>query len=328
MSQDHERSDETASIASDVRNQEGDGIAETDTDDPEETQLTVEVERLAQENERLRQEYARAQQVTYRKTAVGLFIVGVFSIAGATIFPAARTVLLALGGIGVFASILTYYLTPERVVPETVGSSVYQAHAATGRSLLDELGLTDQPVYVPLNDGRDTEADARTPTDRSSSRPPVRLFLPQSTSYELPAAEELTHLFVAPDETDTHRGVALKPTGASLFAEFERALTGELAVAPATLAAQLSDALVEQFELVEGTTVEADADENRVSIGVRGCVYGDGTQFDHPAASFLGTGFAHGLGRPIAVETTGVDDTRAEVVITCRWEGEEESPQQ
>lgn len=324
QNQEHEPSEPDPELTSEISSPENDDRMEIDAENATHDELAVELQRLVQENQRLRQEYARAKQVTYRKTALGLFTAGSIAIIGAMLFPTSETVLLTLGGIGIFGGLLTYYFTPERVVPESVGGSVYQAHMTTGVAMVDELGLTDHTIYVPVDRDERADSDGNGETDHAPKGGAVRLFCPQSANYELPSSDALTQLFVASDESDDQRGVAVTPTGAAMFDEFEYALTGELASTPEALATQLSDALIEQFELARGTTIEVDSDQHRVSVGVSGCIYGDGTQFDHPVASVLGTGFAHGIGRPIQVEALQPDRDDVDVIITCRWDGERE----
>lgn len=255
-------------------------------------------ERLAQ----LRAEYTRARRSQYRRTALGFLLVGLFALAGGGVFPAAQTVLFALGGTGIFIGLLTYYLTPERFLAADVGAGVYTALASTGDALTAELGLTDERTYVPTS----------APAD------PVRLYVPQRQTDELPDDEALRSLFVVP-ENDRRRGISLMPTGGALFTEFERVLVGELAETPSDLAEQLVDGLVEGFELVDAATWDLQAGDSQLSFGISGSAYGSVQRFDHPVASFLAVGVARGLDKPVTIETVAVDDGRADVVVSCRW---------
>jgi hypothetical protein len=270
------------------------------------TELTAQLEVLTEENRRLREEYARAQRTQYRRTALALAAVGTVAVLGGALFPDSRTVLFALGGTGVFAAVLTYYLTPEQFIAAEVGEGVYSALAETGSALIEELGLQDEEIYVP---GPETADD-----------PAVRLFVPQHTEFTLPDSEALDSMFVITD-AESERGVAVHPTGGPLFREFERTLSGDLHDETDLLAEQLSDGLVEQFELVESATPEIEGSDERVSVGLSGSAYGSVDRFDHPVASFLGVGFAAGLDCPVTVETTTVDDDRADYLVTCSWAG-------
>lgn len=269
-----------------------------DGDDPGPDALRAHVELLERENERLRREYARATRTRYRRTAAGLVGVGLVALGGAYLFPTTRTVLVVLGGIGIFGGLLTAYLTPERVVPATVGERVYAALAANGRAIVDDLGLADERVYVPTGDADD----------------PVRLFVPQRAAFALPEGAALGQPFVTTDDPRT-RGVSFRPTGQALFDEFERALAGDLAADPAAVAEQLVDGLAEQFELVEEARVDDDGD--RITVGVSGSAYGAVDRFDHPVASLLAVGVVHARDEPVAVAVHEGDD-RAAYLVTLR----------
>jgi len=217
----------------------------TDGDDAtSREELLARVDRLTEENRQLRDAVVAAKRTQYRRTALGLAALGVAAVAGALVLPAAREVLFALGGIGLFGGVLTYWLSPERFVSADVGRDAYVTLAGNERALVDELGLSDQRLYVPV-DGR------------------VRLFVPQREDTDVPAPGDLDRTLVAPDETT--RGVALDPSGQRLFDAFENALTGSLGTEPAPLAIQLTDALVEQFELVDAATPAVDVGGDAVA---------------------------------------------------------------
>jgi hypothetical protein len=284
--------------------------AQPDSEEPQSPndrdELEAQVELLTEENRRLREDYVRARRSRYRRTAIALAVVGLIAVGSGLVFLDSQAVLFALGGTGIFVGVLTWYLTPEQFVAASVGERVYAAFAETGTALTTELGLQDTHIYIPWDE---TAGSAATQ---------VRLFIPQQAEYDLPAATDLDSVFVITDQ-ETERGVALYPTGGPLFREFERALADDLRASPSTLADQLVDGLVEQFELVETTTSEIDADHDQVVIGVSGSVYGSADRFDHPIASFLGVGFAVGLDRPITVEAETVEGDRADVLVTCSW---------
>ena len=269
----------------------------TDGDTPDRATLAAQVDLLREENRRLREEYTRARRSNYRRTALGLALVGAVAAGAGILFPGARTVLFALGATGIFGALLTYYLTPERFIAVSVGEAIYRAFADNGRALADDLGL-GEPVYVPRAVADD-----------------VRLYVPQADAdgaTALPKDDALDPGFVIGDET---RGLALVPTGDTLFEEFERSLTGPLAERPGTLAEQLADGLIEQFELVDGADV--DASRERVTVGISGPAYGDVGRFDHPVASFLAGGFARAFDVPTDVTVTEADG-RADVSVTVR----------
>jgi len=262
------------------------------------------IRQLEAENKRLREEYVRTQQSRNRLTAGALLGVGLIGLAIGILFPAERTVFFALGTTGVFGAILTYFLSPQKVVPAAVGRSMYDTISDTGSAIRDELGLTAESVYCPVES---------TDSDRHA---PVRLFVPQSTDYEIPSDEDFRSTFVAPDD-HRRRGVALTPSAGRLLTEFERAASS-VSGQPETLATQLCDALVEQFELARSAEVELDVEGQRVTVRVEGCAYPSVSGFDHPVPSLIGCGFAHGLGEPVTVETEPADSDAASLV-TCRW---------
>jgi hypothetical protein len=276
--------------------------ADRDLSELDDAELTRRLRDLRAENRRLREAYARTQQLSYRRSAVALLTLGVLAVIGALVLPIGREVLFILGAVGLFGGTLTWFLTPERFVTATVGRSIYEAVADTGTRLRTELGLQETSVYVPVS---------RNAVDGV----PIRLFVPQSAAYTLPDQAELSSLYVLPESTP-ERGVAVRPTAAGLLREFE-ASAGTVADEPAELTAQLVDALVEQFELVDGAEPEIDTASNRVTVYVRGAAWGDTDAFDHPVVSFLGTGFAFGFDRPITVEVTEAD---GRTLVTCRWE--------
>jgi len=277
------------------------GINDRDeTDEEAATTLRAELAVLREENRRLREEYARARKSEYRRAALVLAGAGVLSVLAGLVVTTAQTVLFALGGTGLFVGVLTYYLTPERLVPATVGRDVYTTMAETGASVVAELDLQDDRVYVP--------------TDRGS--PEARLFVPQHAEYAVPDEAALADAFVVGDD-ESERGFSTRATGDALFERFEEARTGEFGPDPAAMARQLSEALVEQFELIEGTAV--DAGDGRLTVEVTGSTYGRVDRFDHPVPSLLASGLAHGLDEPVTLEVTRSDGD-AGALVTCRWD--------
>lgn len=272
----------------------------------ERTTLVAQVELLQEENQRLRRAFAHARHTEYRRAAIGLAIVGVVAIVGSIAFPTVRTVLLVLGATGLFAAIMSYYLTPERFVPAAVGEYVYAAAVSDHERLVAELGLQDTRVYVPTVVAGDRAA---------------RLFVPERQEYRLPAEEDLDSLLVITDDSQK-RGAAFEPTGMALFREARQTIAGDIASEPHRLCDQLADATVDVFELADTATTEVDASDGRASIGIGGSAYGAIDRFDHPVASLFATGLAVGLETSVALEVTTGDD-RAEYLITCRWEVDE-----
>ena len=279
-------------------------VDEPNTDDrsddaprPSREELETQLDLLAEENQRLRAEYARVRTSQYRRTALGLAGLGAVAIGGGLLFPGARSVLFILGAIGLFGGLLTFYLTPEQFIAASVGERVYAAFADTVHDLATDLALSDHRVYVP------TDGD-------------TWLFVPQHDRFELPAPEPLEPGFVAVDDAQA-RGLVTDPTGARLFAEFDAARTGPLADRLGPLASQLTDALVEQFELADSIRVETTTDRGQVTFAVTGEPYGALDRFDHPVASFLAVGIARGLDAPVTLAIAG-GEYETEYLVTVK----------
>jgi len=285
-----------------------DGAAgrEPDTEPVDAAERTARIELLEAENRRLREEYTRARRSNYQRTAIGMGAIGAVSLLGAIAFPGNATVLLALAAIGFFGALLTYYLTPERFVAATVGEGVYAPTAENGDAIVGELGLSDRRRYLPR------EAATREAT----------LYVPQDGDDPLPDADALDSTFVVGE--DGARGLALRPVGGALFAEFERALAGPLAGEPAPLADQLMDGLTAVFELADAVVPDLAESGDGCSFGIDGSAFGAVDRFDHPIASFLAVGLAVGLDRPVDVEVTGSGD-RFDYRVTCFWEPDEKT---
>lgn len=263
-------------------------------DGTEEESLQSRVAVLEAENRRLREEYARTQQASYRRTALGLLLVGTIGLIGGIVFPDARTVLFALGGTGVFAGVLTYVITPERFISVRVGTRVFQALRADRDAVIDELGLQGDPVYVPVDE--------------------VRLFVPRKRGYPIPDAADLANLFVVPTDSQ-HGGVSFRPTGEPLFEEFETATDQSVTSDLQTITPAIADALVELFELADGIDHGVDTDTERITFELTGLALGDPTSIDHPVPSFLAVSLARTLETPI---TVGIADDDP-LVITCQY---------
>ncbi|WP_276253265.1 bZIP transcription factor [Halomontanus rarus] len=270
--------------------------------DQEIVRLTARNELLSEENERLRSEYARARRSQYRTSATALAGLGTLALVGGLLLPDARETLFVLAAIGLFVGVVTYYLTPTQFVSADVGERVYANLAANEAAIAGELGLYDQRLYLPGDELR-----------RGI------LYVPQHPEFELPADPDTTFLTARGE-----RGIALETTGSALFEEFERTLTAELASTPVTLASQVVDGLVEQFELARSVDSDVDAEAGRATFAVDGSAFGDVDRFDHPIASFLAVSFAVGLDRPITLEVAPAEGG-ADWLVTCRWEPDSDS---
>lgn len=272
--------------------------------------LAARVRILEFENARLRNERDRTAERRHRRGALAFFGLGTLSAVAGYVLPASQTLLFSLAGIGLFSAVLTYYLTGSNLISVSTIERVYLAHAETLAEMVGELGLQDVAVYVPTDD-----------TSRSEGLTRVRLFVPQQPDYDLP--EELESVFVVTDEGQ-RRGIAVHPVGSALFAAFSESLRDPLAETPDGLANQLAAALVEDFELVSEATPEYDPRNERLTVRVRDSALGPVDRFDHPVVSFVATGLAYGLDRPIRTEVRPRDDATA--LVVCSWDADGPGP--
>lgn len=267
----------------------------------EREELAARVTTLEAENERLRNAVAAVQRRRYRYTALGLAIVGGVALFGAALFPPLQTVLIALGGTGLFGATLTYFLTPERFVSASVGERIYGTLADNEAAIIDDLDLRGDPVVVPT----------------SGAAAPARVFVPQRPDADPPEADDMAAPFV----TGRENGLAVEPTGAALY----EVLTDAVGTMPSNagrIAAVTGDALVEQFELIDAVDVDAE-EEGRVTMAVDGSAYGPIDRFDHPVASLLATTLAVELETPVTVDVESTE--RVDWTVTCRFDASDAS---
>lgn len=253
---------------------------------------------LEEENERLRARYSTARQSQHRRTALGLAGVGLFAGGLAGVVPMVREPLIGIAAIGLFSAVLTWYLTPERFIPADVGQSVFEPLSRNEASLADQLGLSDERIYL------ETEAG-------------FRLYIPQRSSEQLPDVADLTHPLVVADGAD-ESGLSLEPSGAGLYRE-HRATRSSQPKAVSKAAAQLGESLREHFELVRSYEFDVDADDSRVTVELTEPAYDDPAVFDHPIVSFLGVGLADQLNKPVRVEVAELDSDAETWSVTLRW---------
>lgn len=239
----------------------------------------------------------------HRRLALALAAVGIALFAIGWYVPGSRDVLFALGGTGVFAGVLLAFLTPESYIPASVGGDVYAALATNQVAMLGELGLTDRRIYVP----REVQGTGT-----------ASLFVPQRDDFSLPSAAALEDLFVVSDDGTGH-GVSLRPSAGELIEDLATTGSAGLEDRPGRLAVQLADALREGYGLVDGVAHDVHADGGRASFTVVGGALGPADRFDDPVSSFLASGLAVGLGRPVTVEVTPYEGRGFDHVVTCRW---------
>ena len=271
--------------------------------------LTSRIGQLEAENRQLRQAVTDTSHQQYRGTARGLIAVGL--LCGVVGFATAGSdVLFALAGIGLFSGVLTYYLSPDRIVAADLGSRIYAATARSYDELCADLGLSDRRLYVPVAS--------------SNSADEVRLFVPQQASMEPPTEEALkTGTFVTDSQSGSY-GLSVHPTGGGLFGAFRTILDGPLEPTPQAAAEQLSDAVVEDFELAKSVAIDTDADaagdadgdQGRLSVHFVDSLYEPRSGFDHPLVSFFAVGLAVALDAPVEATVTDTDPFS----VSLHWE--------
>ena len=258
--------------------------------DAESASPAARVVQLEREVARLREEYAAVQRTRYRRLALGFAAIGVAALVGAAALPPVRTVLVALGGTGLFGAVMTYYLTPEQFVPVDVSERITADLASNQADLVAELDLQPDRVYVPRPD-----------------RPVATLFVPRAPDYELPSGDALDQVLVV-SENPAARGLAFTPAGNALFVEFEQLLDAPLAADADRLCDQLCEGLTDGIELVDRAETTVDAASDRVTVRLDGSLYGGPERFDHPALSFLAVGLARGLDTPVVMAPKTADE--------------------
>ncbi|RDI69686.1 hypothetical protein [Halopelagius longus] len=270
------------------RNGEADGLV-----DP------AEVRRLRAENERLRERYAQTRRSKHRRTALGLAVVGLLAGGVAALVPMVRGPLVAVAATGVFAAVLTWYLTPERFVPADVGEAVVSPLLRNERAIVDRLNLSDRRTYVRTEDG-------------------PRVYVPRTPVEGVPSDAELDGPFVVTDDATTS-GVALVPSGAELYREFAETDSADGVTEPEAVVARLTEAVVETFELARSaeSSIETTADGARATVELSEPAFGPSADFDHPVGSFLAIGLATEFGTSVTAETSQHDSGM--VVLNYRW---------
>lgn len=261
---------------------------------------------LEAENRRLRRDVARANRVKSRRGTLALGAAGTLALALGAVFPSSQSVLIAVGSTGIFAALLTYYISPRQYLPVSVGEGVYEALVETRDAMAHELGAADEQRYVPAERGEG-----------------VRLYVSRCESGHgnSTSAGSLTKTL----GVDGSEAIALYPVGEALFERFERTVAGSLSDRPETLVKQISEGLVDHFELVNWIDEEVELSANRITLGVAGSRLGAVEHVDHPVASFVGVCVARGLNRPVTVQTTPTPDRNVDYVVTCSWEPDEGS---
>lgn len=268
----------------------------TDTNE-QSVSLNSELDAIRAEKASLSADYSRARTASHRKTALALAAIGVIAVLGGIVFPDVRATLFVIGSVGLFGGVLTWYLTPERVVPIGVSESVYDATTSTLTGIRHELGLQPLTVYVPATDG-------------------VRGFIPRHHGFELP--DNATHTFVTDDGVS--RGLTFSPTGEGLVQEFEHIRTTQASTDATIAVERISRTLIEHFEIVGDVTVDEATKTSLRTISVQDAAFGSVTRVDHPVVSTLACGIVRATGESVIVRS--VDDTTVTVQTKPEFDAE------
>ncbi len=246
----------------------------------------------------------------YRGLAAVLFVIGV-AFLGFAVLADATEVVFVIGGIGVFGGVLSYYLTHDRFVAAEVDERVQAAAARNYEGIRADLGLSGRRIYVPLGTHADDDTD-QPHLDRNE----VRLYIPKQSELDLQDVTEPPADSVVVTNSTAISGLSLHPSGSGLFAAFRSALNTPLETDPQGLHQQLSDAVVEEFDLARSVTAELSPEGDRMSVTFSGVLYDTHPRFDHPLVSIFAVGLAVGLDSP--VETT-IPDTDS-FSVTFHWQ--------
>lgn len=229
--------------------------------------------------------------VAFAVLGVGAAVLSTTGVVAAEL----QGVVAALGGAGVFLSLLTLALTgtgtPDR------DAALFDRLAGNYERAVGELGLAETHYYVP-----------------TGGEPPVRLFVPQRAEAPVPSVDKLRATFVGRRETGGLLGLAFDPSGLALLPETDTDLPSE----PRTLAGRLCGTLVDRMELAEIAQPNVDVDTGRATLAFRGTAYGPIERFDHPVRSFVGVGLALGLDRPVRTEVVETADGEFRIRYTWR----------
>lgn len=204
-------------------------------------------------------------------------------------------VLTALAATLTVGGVLNHVLVQGRDLPLSVTESTVTAAADTVETLVAARDLPDERVYVPSTGDRGPQ-----------------LVVPVSDEDVLAAAGRTV------DDADTD-GVAVTPSAAGLVARFDGQGVDAVADSPAERLDALCDALTAVYELAGGATPTVEG--GHATIAVRACPIGQPRRVDHPVSSFLATGLAEALDRPVEVTAVRPDEgNRAYAFeVSLRW---------
>lgn len=235
-------------------------------------------------------------------TMFAFLLLGGSAVGGAVLYPAQQTVLLAVAYTFLFGVLLVGVLSNQQYVQTSFHEAVVGDLLRNEGAVVDSWDLQRTQVYIP----------------RHSGPVPATLFIPKHLDFEIPPESALDSLFVTTG-TLKQEGITFVPSGARLYEEFATATGPDLSDAPATLASELTDALVELFEIATQATTHIERNRDVVVCDIGLNAHENTPKINHPVVSFLGTGLAVGLDRPVVVDSQTTTGGRYDLVVEFRW---------
>jgi hypothetical protein len=209
--------------------------------------------------------------------------------------------LLALSGTLLVGGVANHVLAAGRDLPLAVTASTAAAAGTTVESLLAQRDLDDRRVYLP-------------PT---ADRGP-RLVVPDGEGDPIAHAERAFD--------DQTAAIVVTPTAAEMVTRFREHRTDAVATDATHHVDALCDGVTAVYDLAADASGTVDGRDATVSV--RGCPLGEPERIDHPVSSFLATGLAAALDRPVELSEVRADGGEQAYAFTVelRWPaGEQES---
>jgi len=238
-----------------------------------------------------------------RQSAYGFIFLGLVSTVGGLLEwnTQMAVVLVAVGATFFFGGIVTFTLGSKRYLITSVHQSICWDLSENLERLIESYDLQKTLVYLPRT---------------GAAEPPV-LFVPKHPDHQLPKGIEVDSLFVE-SHNKRAEGIVLRPAGATLFDRFESMLEGEIGETLDDLTRQLSDGLIEGFELVDRIRTDVHPEEDVVEFEIVGDIHDSSQGYENPVQSFVAVGLAAGLETPITVEPMQEAENDQALTFRCR----------
>lgn len=221
-----------------------------------------------------------------RLTSIVLVLIGVVSVASIQYYPAFRQFLIVTGVVSFITGLVVALLSKQELISAPLAGRLIQ------------VSLDNIEAVAPGTDAMGA------------------VFEPRDDGITLVLTPDETARSDAPSTYSQHDELSLTPVGAALLDPFEDALSGQLATEPASLAAQVTEAVVDVFEFAELMTYEVS--DASIQFTIRDVAIGDITRVTHPIPSFVGTVLSKGLGERVRVTVRTESD--GTVTITAERE--------